>query len=108
MQNAPALHLAQHEVRREICTMCPWRTGGDLQCPGSPRACERSCTVFLHLPELMEVANQVDPIVGSPHRALDRYVDQVVTHGDNSADVHRLCYHKDQLLRVIDDLESDW
>ena len=104
------VHLLQSEIRGRICGCCPGRTH-DAQCPHPEegRPCERNCPVFLQLPQLIETIEMLDPMVGSPRRSLRHAINYTIAQSaDSPQKVERLKFHRDELIDVIEKMESLW
>lgn len=75
MKRHVTLDQVKRELRARACQHCPLRSPGQ---PGdridtdTPLDCEQACELFEQLPELTELAKQIDPML--------RPVDQILQH----------------------------
>ena len=73
IQVPPALNVVRHMVRDAVCRRCIARpTGSESLAPDVPRSCEATCPVFARLPRLQRLAEQVDPMLRSRARVLEK------------------------------------
>lgn len=71
------LERARLSVRADICRTCPHHTIGATFDLDTPPACEMKCELFSKLPELIERAERVDPMVGSIDQVLDQHIQRI-------------------------------
>ena len=71
MRHLPTLDMLERSLRVKVCASCPRRPPGS-ECLGSdvPRACEAHCPVFVHLPQIKAIGEQVDTMIASRERVL--------------------------------------
>lgn len=56
----------QQRLRARICPHCQWRPqGSESLGPDEPRSCQAHCPIFLNLPALVQIARNLDPMLGS-------------------------------------------
>ena len=71
MQHAIPLETMARSLRVKVCALCPRRpAGSEAWGNQTPRPCEATCPVFVHLPLLRDAAARVDPLVGCRERVL--------------------------------------
>ena len=71
MPHLPILNVEHRLVREIACVHCYQRPpGSEAFDPSVPRPCETKCSLFYHLPTLVEIARRVDDTPGSCERAL--------------------------------------
>lgn len=81
MHRKVTLDQVKTALRARVCQFCPLRNPGQ---PGDrldvDRAldCEPACELFTHLPNLTEVARQLDPLLTSYDARLGRAVSDIV------------------------------
>ena len=57
MQHTPLIESAKHAFRATICPVCQLRPpGSEALGPMVPRICEPTCSLFLHIGKLKEIA----------------------------------------------------
>lgn len=71
------LERAKLTVRADICRTCPHHSFGAAFDLDTPPACEKKCEVFVKLPELIERAEGVEPMVGSVEQVLDQQIQHI-------------------------------
>ena len=71
MQHLPWDEVSRRVVRSVACTACYQRTpGSEALGPEVPRACEAGCSLFVHLPRLVQLARRADDRSGACERAV--------------------------------------
>jgi hypothetical protein len=73
----PDIERIRAEMRAQICRDCPLRTLQQPFDPERPLACEQSCPLFVHLPKLKVVAQQMDPMLRSYDRVLGEHLSEI-------------------------------
>ena len=113
MQHLTPLDVAQRALRARICRECFKRLpGSETLGPNEARSCEPECTVFLHLPRILEIAAEVrDPTLGPYDHAVRELICQVCnaspTSGDYCSERSTVnCPLARYLGEVVDTLES--
>ncbi|HEY2588531.1 MAG TPA: hypothetical protein VGI81_22510 [Tepidisphaeraceae bacterium] len=72
MKRIPTLQHLQGVIRAKVCADCPYRTpGGSPFDTRTPRECEETCPMFVHLPVVRDVAGRTDPMVGHRRRRIE-------------------------------------
>jgi hypothetical protein len=68
---SPTLDMLKGALRVKVCANCPHRPPGS-ECLGSDvaRGCEAHCPVFVHLPQIKAIGEQVDTMIASRERVL--------------------------------------
>jgi hypothetical protein len=68
---SPTLDVLKRALRVKVCASCPHRPAG-AECLGcdTPRACEAHCPIFVHLPQIKAIGEQVDTMIASRERVL--------------------------------------
>jgi hypothetical protein len=68
---SPSLDVLKRALRVKVCATCPNRPPGS-ECLGcdEPRACEARCPIFVHLPQIKAIGEQVDTMIASRERIL--------------------------------------
>jgi hypothetical protein len=57
MQHVPTIEAARRAFRATICPVCHVRPpGSETLPPTTPRACEPTCAIFLHVEQLKQIA----------------------------------------------------
>lgn len=77
MTAKPTIEQLKAELRAQICKDCPLRTPGQPFDMERQLPCETSCPLFVHLPRLKEVAQQLDPMLGSYDAVLGRQMSEI-------------------------------
>ena len=64
MKRSANLESAKRLIRQEICSVCHRRHPADAKVdPGQPLQCEHGCGIFVHLPQLVQLATMRDPML---------------------------------------------
>lgn len=72
MKRMPTLQHLQGVIRAKVCADCPYRSLGDSRFDTrTPRKCEETCPLFVHLPVVRDVAGRTDPMVGHRCRRIE-------------------------------------
>ena len=75
MRHHPSLDLVRLHLRQHVCRTCQWRPKGSERFgPDVARSCEAGCTVFRHLPVLVQTARLMDPMLRSPELTLQHRI----------------------------------
>ncbi len=74
------LERAKLSLRADICKDCPHRTKTPSFELDDQPDCERECEVFTHLPELVDAANRVEPMVGSFEQVMNQSITNICEH----------------------------
>ena len=91
------LRALQQAIRAEVCPGCPWRSGGGRRRRSEePAACEGRCGIFLALPRLRRVAENLDPMVGSYEGSLGAAIDSIPSPLDSP-----LRSRRDAVIRAV-------
>jgi hypothetical protein len=88
MQKAPSLVVAQRAIRSQVCPVCTQRPPGSEKLgPDTPRTCEPQCSVFHHLPKMLEVvAKTQSPTLGAYEKAALENICQTCGQSPTSGD----------------------
>lgn len=112
MQNLSQLDVAQRAVRARICPVCTQRPAGSESLgPDVPRRCEPHCSIFHHLPKMLNVVkNTKSPTLGDYEKAALENICQTCgqspTSGDFCAERALVeCPLSRQMGEVVDTLE---
>jgi len=75
---SPNLDMLRRALRVKVCADCPRRPPGSecLDCD-TPRACETHCPIFIHLPQIKAIGEQVDTMIASRERVLRGVMDRI-------------------------------
>ena len=68
---SPTLDMLKRALRVKVCANCPHLPPGS-ECLGSDvaRSCEPHCPIFVHLPQIKAIGEQVDTMIASRERVL--------------------------------------
>jgi hypothetical protein len=104
-----ALMRAQFGLRIAVCRLCSARpTGSETLGADLPRRCETGCQLFKRLPDLLETAICVDPMVGSLERSIEAQLTRLALLPPRSAnaeqDQHPWSHHKPAIVGVLQNL----
>jgi hypothetical protein len=75
---SPSLDMLKRALRVKVCANCPQRPHGS-ECLGcdTARACEPHCPIFVHLPQIKAIGEQVDTMIASRERVLRGVMDRI-------------------------------
>jgi hypothetical protein len=75
---SPTLDMLKRALRVKVCASCPHRPAGSerLGCD-TPRSCEAHCPIFLHLPQIKAIGEQVDTMIASRERVLRGVMERI-------------------------------
>ena len=93
MQHLPILTVVQRALRQRICASCYWRPAdSEALGPKVARPCQPDCTIFIHLPKLLEIADRIhEPMLAPYEHAMRELIcnttcEQSPTSGDYCAE----------------------
>lgn len=87
MQHLPTLEVMARAIRAEVCPQCSQREPHGLWPLDQPRPCEAQCTIFINLPTLRNVAEQIDsPFLLPYERAMEQLICQSCTASPTAGD----------------------
>lgn len=73
-----SLKLLRRALRVKVCARCPRRPpASESWASDQIRGCEGDCPIFLHLPQIKTVAEQVDTMVASRKRILRGLLNEI-------------------------------
>ena len=64
-------------IRSEICATCHRLPAGETVDPSRPVSCEHDCGVFVHLPQLVQIAARRDPMLAKAGPVEDPAVEAI-------------------------------
>src|SRR5262245_32570310 len=106
MFKKPTIEHAQRMLRVKVCATCPFRTLPRRSCKAcTPLPCEQVCPLFNHLPTVIEIAGQMDPMVGNRPRLVSNVLRTIDARA--RLDDLKAKRHERLVVRTIDDLFVD-
>ena len=99
-------HLIQAQaiepkIRLEICNRC-WRRPRHSESlpPAVPRECQPTCPIFQFLPDLVQRAELIDPMIASPEHALTTMINRYC-HDARGGDIGTLATYGTKLAHIV-------
>lgn len=75
MSQTNLLPVLQRALRANICTICFQRpSGSEMLDPNTPRSCEGDCTIFVNLPSIKGIADNIEPAARTYVQAVNQFI----------------------------------